>query len=199
MSSKRVIDVLVSGSVLLVSAPLFASLAGLVVWDSGFPVFFRQERLGKGFKTFRILKFRSMRSSQGGPKVTVSGDSRVTRVGKFLRRTKLDELPQFWNVFRGDMSLVGPRPEVPEYVALHSDRYRRILTVRPGITDSASLRFKNEEAILAASEDPLRYYSEVILPAKLDMAEEYIRTQSLALDFKVLFETALLAVPGAHR
>jgi lipopolysaccharide/colanic/teichoic acid biosynthesis glycosyltransferase len=123
----------------------------------------------------------------------------VTRVGKFLRRTKLDELPQFWNVFRGDMSLVGPRPEVPEYVALHSDRYRRILTVRPGITDSASLRFKNEEAILAASEDPLRYYSEVILPAKLDMAEEYIRTQSLALDFKVLFETALLAVPGAHR
>jgi lipopolysaccharide/colanic/teichoic acid biosynthesis glycosyltransferase len=196
MSSKRVIDVVVSGLILLVSAPVFAILAVLVVVDSGFPVFFRQERLGRNSKTFRILKFRSMRASQSGPKVTVGGDSRVTRVGKLLRRTKLDELPQFWNVLRGDMSLVGPRPEVPEYVALHPGRYDRILRVRPGITDPASLRFRNEEALLASSDDPLRYYAEVILPAKLDMAEDYIRTRSLILDFKILFETALLAMPG---
>jgi lipopolysaccharide/colanic/teichoic acid biosynthesis glycosyltransferase len=199
MSSKRVIDVLISGSILLVSAPLFALLSVLVVWDSGLPVFFRQERLGKNFKPFRILKFRSMRVSQGGPSVTVGGDSRVTRIGKLLRRTKLDELPQFWNVFLGDMSLIGPRPEVPEYVALQPERYRRVLSVRPGITDPASLCFKNEEMLLAASEDPLRYYADVILPAKLDMAEDYIRTRSLKADFKVLLETALLAIPGGHR
>jgi lipopolysaccharide/colanic/teichoic acid biosynthesis glycosyltransferase len=123
----------------------------------------------------------------------------VTRIGKLLRRTKLDELPQFWNVLRGDMSLVGPRPEVPEYVALQPERYRRVLSVRPGITDPASLRFKNEESLLAASEDPLRYYADVILPAKLDMSEEYIRTRSLKTDFSILLETALLAVPGAQR
>jgi lipopolysaccharide/colanic/teichoic acid biosynthesis glycosyltransferase len=199
MSPKRFIDVLMSGLILLASAPLFALLAVLVVWNSGLPIFFRQERVGKNFKSFRILKFRSMRVSQGGPSVTVSGDSRVTRIGKLLRRTKLDELPQFWNVLRGDMSLVGPRPEVPEYVALQPERYRRILSVRPGITDPASLRFKNEESLLAASEDPLRYYADVILPAKLDMSEEYIRTRSLKADFKVLLKTALLAVPGAQR
>jgi lipopolysaccharide/colanic/teichoic acid biosynthesis glycosyltransferase len=199
MLSKRVIDLLVSGLALLLSAPVLALLSVLVIWDSGLPILFRQERLGRNFKTFRILKFRSMRPSEGGPKVTVSGDVRVTRVGKFLRKTKLDELPQFWNVFRGDMSLVGPRPEVPEYVALHSERYKRILTMRPGITDPASLRFKNEEALLAASEDPLRYYAEVILPAKLDMAEEYIRTRSLMADFRVFFQTALLAIPGSQR
>ncbi len=199
MSFKRVIDVVVSGLVLLLSAPLLALLSVLVVCDSGLPIFFRQERLGRNFKAFRILKFRSMRPSQGGPNVTVSGDSRVTKAGRLLRRTKLDELPQFWNVLRGDMSLVGPRPEVPQYVSLHAGRYRRILTVRPGITDPASLRFKNEEAILAASEDPLRYYAEVILPAKLDMAEDYIRTRSLSGDFRVLFKTALLAIPGAQR
>lgn len=198
MSSKRAIDVLASGLVLLLSAPLWALLSVLVVCDSGFPVFFRQERVGRNFQIFRILKFRSMRASQGGPNVTVRGDSRVTTIGNLLRRTKLDELPQFWNVLRGDMSLVGPRPEVVQYVSLHSGRYSRILTVRPGITDPASLRFKNEEAILASSEDPLRYYAEVILPAKLDMAEEYIRTRSLRKDLSVLFKTALLAIPGTQ-
>ena len=116
-----------------------------------------------------------------------------------LRRTELDEFPQFWNVLQGDMSLVGSRPELPEYVALQPERYRRVLTLRPGITDPASLRFKNEESLLATSEDPLRYNVDVILPAKLDMAEEYIRTRSLKADFKVLLETALLAVPGAQR
>jgi len=198
MLSKRVIDIVVSGLILIISAPLLALISVLVVSDSGFPVFFRQDRLGRNFKAFRILKFRSMRPSQGGPNVTVSGDARVTRAGRILRRTKLDELPQFWNVLRGDMSLVGPRPEVEQYVSLHSGRYRRILTVRPGITDPASLRFQNEEAMLAASDDPFRYYAEVILPAKLDMAEEYIRTRSLRRDFTVLFKTALLAIPGTR-
>lgn len=199
MSCKRVIDVAASGVILLLFSPVLAVIAVLVVLDSGWPVLFRQDRVGREGEIFEILKFRSMRPNRGGPSVTVAGDRRVTRVGRLLRKTKLDELPQFWNVIRGDMSLVGPRPEVPQYVALHAERYRRILKLRPGITDLASLRFKNEEAVLAANEEPLRYYAEVILPAKLDMAEEYLRLGSLSLDLRILFQTALLALPRISR
>jgi len=131
-----------------------------------------------------------------GPSVTVAGDHRVTSVGKFLRPTKLDELPQLWNVLKGDMSLVGPRPEVPAYVDLYRDRYRTILTVRPGITDLASIAFRNEEEILSAAPDPIRHYREVVLPSKLDLAEQYIRTRSFALDCRILFQTALATLKG---
>jgi lipopolysaccharide/colanic/teichoic acid biosynthesis glycosyltransferase len=132
----------------------------------------------------------------GGPQVTVTGDDRITRVGKVLRLTKLDELPQFWNVLCGDMSLVGPRPEVPEYVDLFRERYRTVLTVRPGITDLASIHFRNEEEILSRSVEPFREYSEHILPAKLDLAEEYIRTHTLLGDISILFRTATSIVRG---
>jgi len=130
--------------------------------------------------------------------VTVAGDARVTRVGKFLRFAKLDELPQFWNVVCGDMSLVGPRPEVPEYVDLYRERYRTVLTVRPGITDLASLHFRKEEETLAGAAEPFREYAERILPAKLDLAEEYVKRHTILGDISILFRTATTIVRG-HR
>jgi lipopolysaccharide/colanic/teichoic acid biosynthesis glycosyltransferase len=170
-------------------APLFAAIAVAVVLDSGLPVFYSQERVGRGFRRFRIWKFRSMLRDNSGPRITVQGDSRITRVGKFLRATKLDELPQFWNVFVGDMSLVGPRPEVFEYVEMYRERYLKILTVRPGITDLASVRFRDEESVLAAASDLTEYYARHVLPAKLDLAEEYLQKRSLLFDISILLRT----------
>jgi len=195
MLLKRCLDIALSSVVLALLSPILAIVA-LAVWlDSGRPVLFRQCRVGLGFRRFHILKFRTMRTASGPP-VTVSGDDRITRAGRFLRLTKLDELPQFCNVLRGDMSLVGPRPEVPEYVDLFRERYRTVLTVRPGITDLASIRFRNEEEILSTSAEPLKEYTELILPAKLDLAEEYIRTHSVLGDVAILFRTATAIVRG---
>jgi len=172
-------------------------LVALAIWlDSGSPVLFRQQRVGLCFRRFDILKFRTMQIQNGGPAVTVAGDGRITRVGKFLRITKLDELPQFWNVLRGDMSLVGPRPEVPEYVELFRERYCIVLAVRPGITDLASIHFRNEEEILSGSGEPLREYVERVLPAKLDLAEQYARTNTVLGDISILFRTAVSIVRG---
>jgi lipopolysaccharide/colanic/teichoic acid biosynthesis glycosyltransferase len=191
---KRALDALISGAALLLLLLVMALIA-LAVWiDSGGPVFFAQERVGRNFRPFRMWKFRSMRPAAGGPLITVNGDGRVTRVGAVLRALKLDELPQFWNVLRGDMSLVGPRPEVGPYVDLYRDRYAKILTVRPGITDLASLAYRHEEKILAAQPDPQRFYCEVILPAKLDLADRYIGTQSLAMDAGILARTFVAAL-----
>jgi lipopolysaccharide/colanic/teichoic acid biosynthesis glycosyltransferase len=175
MLAKRCVDIALSSLVLLLLSPILIVVA-LAVWlGSGSPILFCQERVGLRFRRFHFLKFRTMRVGDGRP-VTVAGDDRITRVGRFLRATKLDELPQFWNVLRGDMSLVGPRPEVPEYVDLFRERYRTVLTVRPGITDLASIHFRNEEEVLSRSADPLREYAERVLPAKLDLAEEYAST-----------------------
>jgi len=189
MRLKRCIDIVLSSLVLLLLSPILAVVA-LAVWlDSAGPILFRQERVGLRFRHFRIVKFRTMRVATG-PTVTIAGDTRVTRVGKCLRLTKLDEVPQFWNVLRGDMSLVGPRPEVQQYVEMFKDRYRKVLTVRPGITDLASIHFRNEEEILASSTEPLKEYAERILPAKLDLAEQYIRTRTIFRDVSILFHTA---------
>ena len=147
MAFKRGIDIVGSSLALLASVPLLLAIAAAVAIDSGPPVLYRQPRVGRGFRQFHLLKFRSMVVGEGGTRITVSGDSRVTRVGRFLRATKLDELPQFWNVLSGDMSLVGPRPELPEYVEMFRTRYQRILNIRPGITDIASIRFRNEEKL----------------------------------------------------
>lgn len=182
-------DMVLSAAALLVLSPLLAMCALAVLLDSGRPIFFSQVRVGRGFRHFRVWKFRSMRTDPSGPAITVRGDSRLTRVGKWLRAGKLDELPQLLNVLRGDMSLVGPRPELPEYVALYRERYRPILAVRPGITDLASIAFRDEEAILAAASNPLAEYANHILPAKLDLAEEYLRSRSLLLDFSILCRT----------
>jgi lipopolysaccharide/colanic/teichoic acid biosynthesis glycosyltransferase len=193
---KRAIDIVGSGLALLAGLPLLMAIAAAVAIDSGFPVLYRQRRVGRGFRQFHVLKFRSMVASEGKPRITVSGDSRVTRVGRFLRATKLDELPQFWNVLTGAMSLVGPRPELPEYVDLFRERYRTVLTVRPGITDLASIHFRNEEEVLSMSAEPLREYAQRILPAKLDLAEAYVSTHTFAGDISILFRTAAAVMKG---
>ena len=161
-------------------------------------MFYSQIRVGRRFRPFRLYKFRSMYSSRRGPSITAATDSRITRAGRVLRATKLDELPQLWNVLLGDMSLVGPRPEVPEYVEAFRQRYREILEVRPGITDLASLRFQNEEQVLAAASDPLQEYRTVVLPAKLDLADEYLRRRSLSLDLSILWRTFQACFTTTH-
>jgi lipopolysaccharide/colanic/teichoic acid biosynthesis glycosyltransferase len=186
---KRLFDIAISGIVAAIIAPLFAVIAIAVVLDSGLPVFYSQERVGRDFRQFRIWKFRSMLPNSSGPRITGRGDSRITRVGRFLRVTKLDELPQLWNVFVGEMSLVGPRPEVFEYVEMYRERYRKILSVRPGITDLASIKFHDEEIVLAAASDLTECYMRHVLPGKLDLAEEYLRKRSLLFDISILLQT----------
>jgi lipopolysaccharide/colanic/teichoic acid biosynthesis glycosyltransferase len=195
MLMKRGADVVLSLLVLLLLSPILAIVAMAVWLESGGPVLFRQKRVGLGFMPFEIVKFRTMRPV-GGPLITVAGDIRVTRVGKFLRETKLDEVPQFWSVLRGHMIIVGPRPEVPKYVELFIERYRKVLTVRPGITDLASIRFRHEEDILYGSTDPLKEYAERILPAKLDLAEEYVSTRTCLGDISIMFRTATSIIRG---
>ncbi len=193
---KRAVDIVVSAITLTLFAPLLIVVAFGIWFTSGRPVLFSQERIGCRFRRFQIYKFRTMRAGSAGTAITVAGDRRITAFGRFLRATKLDEVPQLWNVLRGDMSLVGPRPEIPEYVQLFKNRYDNVLTVRPGITDLASIRFRNEEAILARSAEPLREYVDHILPAKLDLAEEYVRTQTVSRDLSILFRTATAIIRG---
>ena len=187
---RRTIDVLFSLSVIIILAPVFALLAVLILIDDGWPVVFSQERVGAGGKTFRILKFRSMRRESSGRLITAAGDPRVTRVGAVLRKLKLDEIAQFFNVLRGDMSLCGPRPEVPGYVDLNDPVWQAVLRVKPGITDPASLCYLNEEELLAQSDDPERTYRQTILPEKLAISLRYQSTRSLRTDFKLILLTA---------
>jgi lipopolysaccharide/colanic/teichoic acid biosynthesis glycosyltransferase len=198
VSLKRLFDILMSAFVLVVLSPLLLLLSVAIIIDSGFPVFFSQVRVGRGFRKFRLRKFRTMRTGLSGSLITVAGDSRITRLGRLLRNAKLDEVPQFWNVLCGEMSVVGPRPEVPEYVALFQERYQRILAVRPGITDLASIHFRNEEAVLAMSRDPLCDYRERVLPMKLDLADRYLQTRSFCGDFAIIARTALIIARGSN-
>ena len=187
--SKRLFDIIVSGTALLLLSPAFLVIAIAIWLESGRPIFFAQERIGYGFVPFTLWKFRSMRSGTSGPLITACGDSRITRAGRFLRVSKLDEFPQLWNVLRGDMSLVGPRPEVRRYVDLCRTEYSRILSVRPGITDPASIEFRHEEQLLAQSDDRERLYVEQILPAKLRLSQQYVAEPSLRRDFVIITQT----------
>lgn len=186
---KRLFDLVCATAGLIIASPLLALIALAVVGTSRGPVFFRQERIGRGFAPFRIVKFRTMFEGIDGPLVTSRGDRRVTPVGRLLRRTKLDELPQLWNVVCGDMSLVGPRPEVRRYVEMFRADYEVILQARPGITDPASLKFRREELLLAAASDPEAKYVTEILPQKIAMAKEYVRTRSFAGDLVLILRT----------
>ncbi len=187
---KRACDVLAAGVGLVLAAPVLAAAAVAVRLDSPGPVLFRQERVGLGGRTFTILKFRTMSPAAGGPLLSASGDRRVTGVGRWLRASKLDELPQLVNVVRGDMSLVGPRPEVPEYVARWDPARREvILSVRPGITDPASIAYRDEGAELAAAADPEQHYVQVLLPAKTASYVDYVATMSPRGDLAILLET----------
>jgi lipopolysaccharide/colanic/teichoic acid biosynthesis glycosyltransferase len=192
---KRLLDITASAAALLLLLPVMGLIVAAIWIESGAPVLFSQERIGLRFRPFTLWKFRSMRAG-AGPLVTAAGDSRVTRVGSFLRRTKLDELPQFWNVLLGDMSLVGPRPEVRRYVELYRRRYELILSARPGITDPVTIAYRDEELLLAASADPELTYTEQVLPAKLALSEEYILQWSFTRDIQILAKT-LLAVFGS--
>ena len=189
MIAKRVFDLVSSVIGLVVLAPILV-LVSLFVWlgDRG-PVFFRQERVSRGGRIFRIHKFRTMRVANTG-QVTSADDDRITPLGKVLRKTKLDELPQLIDVALGDMSLVGPRPEVPRYVAMWGDEARaEILSVRPGITDPAAIAYRNEQDELAAAEDPEAHYTQVILPRKVAMYRDYVRNRSFTGDIKVILGT----------
>ena len=185
---RRLLDLVVAAAGLLILSPLFALLAAAVKLSSRGPVFHRGERVGRGGRPFELYKFRSMRVGEAGPHITRAGDSRITAIGRLLRRTKLDELPQLINVLRGDMSLVGPRPEAPRYVALYDAEQRRILSVRPGITSPASLRYRSEEAQLVG-DDWERLYVEEIMPAKLRIDLDYIGRRTLASDLRVIAGT----------
>jgi lipopolysaccharide/colanic/teichoic acid biosynthesis glycosyltransferase len=186
----RAFDVVLAWSGLIVLSPLFAVAALLILCGDGRPVLFRQKRIGWHGESFLILKFRTMRTGGGGPAITAGGDRRITRAGAWLRWLKIDELPQLINVLRGDMSLIGPRPEVPEYVEFHQEVWRKVLAVRPGMTDLATLVFRNEEAILGPAADPDAYYRSVILPEKLRLNVQYQRARSLRRDLKLLWMTA---------
>ncbi len=193
--AKRCFDLLVSAVLLLLSAPLLLLVAAWVRLDSPGPALFLQQRVGRGGVPFTIHKFRTMRVNAGGSGLTIGEDARITRAGRWLRRLKLDELPQLWDVLRGAMSLVGPRPDLPHYVAQYPAELRDlVLSVRPGITDPASLKFRHEAELLAAAEDPEREYRERILPAKLRLSADYVRQASLWTDLKLVARTALLLV-----
>jgi lipopolysaccharide/colanic/teichoic acid biosynthesis glycosyltransferase len=189
---KRLFDVIVSAAALGLLWPLFAGIALAIKLDSRGPVFFRQERVGRHGVPFRIHKFRTMRHQPDaqGREITVGDDPRITRVGAMLRRTKLDELAQLIDVLRGEMSLVGPRPEVPRYVQQYPAPVRdKVLSVRPGITDLASIEYRRESELLAQSDDPERTYVQEVLPQKLRYAQQYVDHATLWTDLRLLVRT----------
>ncbi|MFC7400989.1 sugar transferase [Citricoccus sp. GCM10030269] len=195
---KRVFDTVVSAGALVVSSPVMAVVAVAIKASSPGPVMFTQERVGLHGRPFRIHKFRTMRTDHDGLAVSGTGDPRVTRVGAVLRRTKLDEIPQFYDVLRGRMSLVGPRPEVPEYVAQWTDpAVSVILSVRPGITDPASIEFRNEGDELALAPDPESHYVNSILPRKTAAYVEYVHSRSFTGDLRILGNTAKAVLAGS--
>jgi lipopolysaccharide/colanic/teichoic acid biosynthesis glycosyltransferase len=197
--AKRLFDIAGAALALLLLAPLLLAVALWIKFDSPGPVFYRQQRVGRYGVLFRIHKFRTMHHRASGLPLTVGDDARITRAGAFLRRTRLDELPQFIDVLQGSMSLVGPRPEVPRYVAHYPPALReRALAVRPGLTDPASLAYIDEAALLAAAADPEQEYIRVILPAKVARAAAYAEQATLASDVAVLWRT-LLTLAGVAR
>ncbi len=194
--AKRLFDLICAGAGLLLLSPLLLGIALWIKFDSAGPVFFRQQRVGRFGVPFRIHKFRTMRDDASadatalGPQITVGADPRITRAGRFLRAAKLDELPQLLDVLGGTMSLVGPRPEVPRYVALYPAALRdKVLSVRPGITDPASIAYRDESALLARAADPERVYVEQVMPAKLRHAVEYVEQRSMSGDLRLIGAT----------
>ena len=188
---KRFFDVVASGIGLILLSPLFVILAIWIKCDSTGPVFYRQIRVGRNNRDFQLLKFRSMRvGSDKKGLITVGGrDPRITRSGYYIRKYKLDEFPQLINVLKGDMSLVGPRPEVRKYVDMYTEEQMHVLDVRPGITDLASIRYRNENELLERVNDPDKYYVEVIMPDKLRINLEYVARHSFTFDIRLIFQT----------
>ena len=191
LSGKRLFDVGMATIGLAVLSPLFLLVTVAIKLSSRGPIFYRQERVGKNGQSFLIMKFRTMvrDADKVGPGVTAQGDPRVTKLGSWLRLFKIDELPQLWNVLKGDMSFVGPRPEIPHYVAIYTESQRRVLTVRPGITDTATLAYRREEDLIARHPNPEKYYRDVVLPHKLELNMQYIYRISFGYDLFLIFRT----------
>jgi lipopolysaccharide/colanic/teichoic acid biosynthesis glycosyltransferase len=188
--TKRIFDFISSLVVVILFFPFFIIIAIWILLDSPGGIFYKQIRVGKDGKEFTLLKFRSM--TVGADKqglITVGNDSRVTRSGRFIRKTKIDEFPQLINIIKGEMSVVGPRPEVPKYVALYTEDQKKVLSVRPGLTDLASLKYFDEQKLLGESDDPEKTYRNEIMPKKLELNLQYLAQQSLFLDFKLIFST----------
>ena len=198
LALKRAMDIVLSAGGIAVLSPVLLLIALAIVIDSRGGVFYRQVRVGRNGREFRIFKFRTMVSDadKRGLLITVGADSRITRVGKILRKTKLDELAQLFNVLKGDMSFVGPRPEVPRYVAMYTPAQRNVLLVRPCITDYASVAYRDENDLLAGADDPERVYIEEIMPAKLELNRQYLSQIGVLTDLKLIFSTVIAVVRG---
>ncbi len=188
---KRAFDIAIAATGLIALLPVMAVVAVLIKCDSHGPVFFKQRRMGRGFRDFLIYKFRTMKqeSELTGRLITIGEDPRITRVGRLLRKTKIDELPQLINVLKGEMSLVGPRPELPRFVELFRSEYAEILTVRPGITDLASLKYQDEAKLMGQFTNPEEEYVRSILPDKIRLAKEYIDRSSMFFDLSLILRT----------
>ena len=186
---KRTFDIILSIFAIFLLFPFFLVVSFLIVIDSGFPIFFLQKRIGRGAKEFNIIKFRTMKTNNENITITVSDDCRITRIGKYLRKTKIDELPEILNVFFGQMSFVGPRPDVKGYADKLKGVNRKILDLRPGITGPASLKYYNEEYILSQKSNPKKYNDEVIFPDKVKINMDYFHNRSFFLDLKIIFAT----------
>lgn len=190
---KRIFDLLVSFFAIILLSPFFIIVSLLIKMDSKGPVIFKQVRVGKNEKPFEIYKFRTMvvDAEKLGKQITVGNDNRITKIGGFLRKFKLDELPQLFNVFKGDMSFVGPRPEVPKYTNLYTEEQKKVFKVRPGITDYASIKYRNENEILGKSKNPEKTYIEEVMQDKLKINLMYMKKRSIMEDFKIICETCI--------
>ncbi|EES50174.1 sugar transferase [Clostridium botulinum] len=193
---KRIFDFVCSTLGIIILSPIFILLSIMIKKGSDGPVFFKQIRVGEDGKDFEILKFRTMvvDAEKLGKQITVGNDNRITKIGSFLRKYKLDELPQLINVFKGDMSLVGPRPEVPRYVNMYNEEQRKVLEVKPGITDLASIRYKDENALLGKAENPEEFYINTIMPDKLALNLEYINKSNVFFDIYIIVKTILKCI-----
>ena len=189
MILKRTFDIILSIFAIFLLFPSFLVVSFLIVIDSGFPIFFLQKRIGRDAKEFNIIKFRTMKTNNENITITVSDDSRITRIGKYLRKTKIDEFPEILNVLFGQMSFVGPRPDVKGYADKLKGANRKILALRPGITGPASLKYYNEEYILSQKSNPKKYNDEVIFPDKVKINMHYFHNRSFFLDLKIIFAT----------
>lgn len=193
---KRIFDFVCSTLGLIILSPVLIVIAIRIKTGSDGPVFFKQIRVGENNKEFEILKFRTMvvDAEKLGRQITVGNDSRITKIGAFLRKYKLDELPQLINVFKGDMSLVGPRPEVPRYVKLYNEEQRNVLKVKPGITDLASIRYRDENELLGEAENPDEFYINTIMPDKLALNLEYINNNNVFIDIYIILKTIIKCI-----
>ncbi|MEW6571215.1 MAG: sugar transferase [Nitrospirota bacterium] len=193
---KRLFDIFFSAIGLVILSPLLVTATFLIKLDSTGPVFYRHERIGRNFKPFKVYKFRTMivGAEKQGPAITVGEDGRITKVGKFLRRYKIDEIPQLINVLKGEMSFVGPRPEVRDYVQLFKEDYKKLLTVRPGITDPASLKYAEEGKVLSLTANWEEEYRKKILPEKIRLSLHYVENRNMTTDLKLIFQSILRSI-----